>query len=132
MASLDGSSVVAYVVGPIDAMLDNTDAPSNHDTPIGRVVQIRTSDGGIQNQTLRDHGMYNGAITRTVITRDGMRGNWTHVIGTNKAISKGCFWNFSFEQCNNRFVNKKTSSSKRCFRATSVCREGSTGQAILD
>lgn len=37
------------------AKLGNTDNPLNYDKPIGRVIQIRKPDGGIQNQTLMDH-----------------------------------------------------------------------------
>ncbi|PCI71278.1 MAG: hypothetical protein COB38_06030 [Gammaproteobacteria bacterium] len=85
-ASLDGRPVVAYVVGPIDAAMGNTNDPSDFDMPIGRVIQIRTADGGIQNQTLRDHGMFNGTITRKVISLDGKLGIWTHGIGINRSI----------------------------------------------
>mgnify|MGYP003676864286 CR=1 FL=1 len=87
-AAIDGKPVVAYIVGPLDAMLGNTDNPLNYDVPVGRVIQIRTPDGGIQNQTLRDHGMYNGTITRKIVSRDGNLGIWTHGTGVNMFISK--------------------------------------------
>ncbi len=114
-AALDGRPVVAYVVGPFDAALGNTNDPSNYDTPVGRVVQLRTSDGGIQNKTLRDHGMYNGNVTRKVVSRSGVLGIWTHGIGVNKFLNKGGAGISSWANSAIDYVNKKLAQANDVF-----------------
>lgn len=81
--SLNGRPQVVYVAFPV---IDDMEDPDDYDTPGGRIVQSRLPDGGIQNLTLRDHLVYPGTISRTVIERNGSLYLFTHGVGHNRVF----------------------------------------------